>query len=53
MYDADLLHRQVDMGAYFSFIEAYNDLKDEVVYSIIDFKNKKRGFVQPSLVFIC
>lgn len=42
-YDADMLKRKVEMGAYFSFTEAYNHLKGETVYSILDFKNNTRG----------
>lgn len=42
-YDADLLKHQVEMGGYFSFTEAYNHQKDEIVYSILDFKNMKRA----------
>lgn len=41
--DADLLHRQVETGAYFSFTEAYNDQKEEMIYTIIDFKKNIRG----------
>ena len=43
IYDAELLHHQVDMGAFLSFEEARRYLKDDMIYSIIDFKNKKRG----------
>jgi len=41
--DAGLLHRQVETGAYISFTEAYNDQKEEMIYTIIDFKNNIRG----------
>jgi hypothetical protein len=41
--DADLLHRQVETGAYISFTEAYNDQKSEVIYTIVDFKQNIRG----------
>lgn len=41
--DADLLHRQVETGAYFSFMEAYKDQKEEMIYTIIDFKKNIRG----------
>lgn len=41
--DADILHYKVEMNAYCSFTQAYNDLKDEVVYTIIDSRNKIRG----------
>lgn len=38
--DAGLLKYKVEMSAYFSFTEAFNDLKDSPVYSIIDFKEE-------------
>lgn len=41
--DADLLHHQVKMSAYFSFTEAFNDLKDHPVYSILDFEENIKG----------
>ncbi len=41
--DAHLLHHQVKMMAYFSFMEAYKDQKDDKVYTIIDFRNNIRG----------
>lgn len=41
--DAYLLHRQVETGAYFSFTEAYNNKKEEMIYTIIDFKKNIRG----------
>jgi hypothetical protein len=41
--DSDILKHKVAMGAYMSFTDAYQDLKDEMVYSIIDFKNNLRG----------
>ena len=37
-YDADLLKYKVEMMAYMTFTEAYNDLKNEKIYTIIDFK---------------
>lgn len=42
-HDADLLHHKVSMNAYASFTEAYNALKDNAVYTIIDFKNVVRS----------
>ena len=42
-YDADLLKHRVEMSAYMSFTEAYNDLKNEKIYTIIDLKNNIRG----------
>jgi hypothetical protein len=41
--DAKLLHFQVEMGAYFTFTEAFNDNKDAPVYSLIDFKENMRS----------
>lgn len=41
--DASLLHYQVEMSAYLSFKEAYESLKDEKVYTIIDFRKNIRG----------
>lgn len=41
--DAYLLHHTVDMGAYLSFTQAYNELKDDPVYSLLDFKKWMRG----------
>lgn len=41
--DADLLHHKVDMQAYMSFTAAYNDLKDEPIYTIIDIENHVRS----------
>lgn len=42
-HDAELLRHQVEMGGYFTFTEAYDHQKDNMVYSILDFKNNKRG----------
>ena len=42
-HDADLLHHEVKMGAYFTFTEAFNAYKDNPVYSILDFKLNKRA----------
>lgn len=36
--DADLLHNQVKMGAYFTFTEAFEHNKKSPIYSIIDFE---------------
>jgi hypothetical protein len=41
--DADLLHFEVERGGYLTFMEAYNDLKDSPVYTIIDFEKNIRG----------
>lgn len=42
-HDADLLHHKVETAAYLSFSEAYNALKEEIVYTILDFHNKAKG----------
>jgi len=42
-YDADLLHFEVKRGAYFTFTEAYNALKDDLVYSCLDFKEIRKA----------
>jgi hypothetical protein len=41
--DAQLLWNKVEMNAFISFTEAYNHLKTCSVYTIIDFKENKRG----------
>ena len=41
--DADLIKNRVDMGAYASFTDAYNALKKEPVYTIVDFRENKRS----------
>jgi hypothetical protein len=41
--DADLLKYQVEVGAYMSFTEAYNDLKDDIVYTCLDIANNTKG----------
>jgi len=41
--DADILKHKVEMGGYCTFSEAYNDLKDSLIYSILDFKNNTKG----------
>lgn len=41
--DADLLWFEVERRAYYTFMEAYESLKDTSVYSIIDLKEKIRG----------
>jgi len=47
--DAELLHHEVEMGAYQSFTEAYKHNKDTPIYSLIDFKENKRS--SDNLVF--
>lgn len=42
-YDADLLRHKVEMQAYSTFTEAYNDLKNQKIYTIIDLKNNLRA----------
>jgi len=42
-YDSELLEHEVEMDAYSSIEEAYHNTKNEMVYSIIDFKNNVRG----------
>jgi len=42
-HDYDLLKFRVDMQAYSSIDEAYKKLKDEPVYSLVDFWERKRG----------
>lgn len=42
-HDADMLKQRVEMQAYLSFTNAYNDLKNEPIYSIVDFDNAQRG----------
>jgi len=41
--DADLLHFEVTRGASRSFMEAYNSLKDDPVYTIVDNEQNIRG----------
>ena len=41
--DYDLIYFQVERGCYWTTKEAYNDLKKHPVYSLLDFKEKKRG----------
>jgi len=41
--DADMLKREVEMGAYLTFTDAYNVLKGTGVYSIVDFKKSIRS----------
>jgi hypothetical protein len=41
--DADILRFRVQMGAYTSFTEAYNDCKNEPIYTLIDFEKKIRS----------
>lgn len=42
-HDADLLHFEVERGCYFTFTEAYDDLKNEIVYSCLDFESELRA----------
>jgi hypothetical protein len=48
--DYDLIYFQVERGAYFDTKSAYEDLKDEPVYSLIDFKEGKKA---PSNMVFC
>lgn len=41
--DFELLAFEVERGAYFDSQSAWEALKDEVIYTIVDFQNKKRG----------
>ena len=41
--DASLIRHKVEMGAYCTFTEAYKSMRDECVYSIIDFERLERG----------
>ena len=41
--DADLLHHQVNMGAYCTFTEAFEHNKQSPVYSLIDFTENQRS----------
>lgn len=41
--DFELLAFEVERGAYYSSKEAYNDLKDQPIYSLLDFVKEKRG----------
>lgn len=47
--DKELLKHRVDMNAYISIKEAYNNNRDNPVYSIIDLKNNVRS--SDNLVF--
>lgn len=49
--DAEMLHAEVRMSAYCSFTEAYNDLKDSPIYTIMDFKEMIRG--AHNMIFNC
>lgn len=42
-HDKELLHFEVKRGAYLSFTEAFNALKADVIYTILDFKNNNKG----------
>ncbi len=41
--DADLLEYKVEMKAYSTFEKAYKSLKNEVIYTILDFENGVKG----------
>ena len=41
--DDGILKNRVEMGAYLTKQDAYNDLKDETIYSCLDFINNMRG----------
>lgn len=41
--DVNLIKYRVEMGAYMSFKEAYNDLKHSPVYTIVDLNECVRG----------
>ena len=41
--DAHLLHQLVFNNAYMTFTDAFNNLNDEPVYSLLDFKNNVRA----------
>lgn len=47
--DYSILENKVEMSAYLNIDEAFNDLKDSPIYSIIDLKNSVRG--SDNLVF--
>lgn len=49
--DADLLHFEVERGAYNSFTEAYNELKDDLIYSCLDFESNRRA--PHNIIFNC
>jgi hypothetical protein len=42
-YDADIIKYKVETGGYCTFTEGYKDLKNSLIYSIIDFKNNIKG----------
>lgn len=42
-HDAELLHFEVERGAYFTFTEAYKSLKDDLVYSCLDFQEIRKA----------
>ena len=41
--DANLLHQLVFTNAYMTFTDAFNNLNDKPVYSLLDFKNNVRA----------
>ena len=41
--DFELLAFEVERGAYYDSKDAYEDLKDSPIYSILDFKENRRG----------
>jgi len=42
-YDANLIRHEVEMGAFFTFTEAYKAMRDYMIYTIVDLKNNIRG----------
>lgn len=41
--DYDLIYHEVERGSYYDTKEAYEDFKDDPVYSLLDFKNHKKA----------
>lgn len=41
--DADILWKEVEVNAFLSFSEAYNSLKNDPVYTIVDLEESIRG----------
>lgn len=50
--DADLLHHRVEKGAYNTFTEAFNDNKENPIYSLIDFHINFRAPHNPIFKFL-
>lgn len=48
--DYDLIYFQVERGAYYNTSEAFEDIKSDPVYSLLDFKRQKRA---PSNMILC